>query len=191
MDAFLADTSAQAVERVIDSLLERSAYGEHMAVNWLDAARYADSNGYNNDPPRYNWRWRDWAIEAFNRNLPFDQFLTEQLAGDLLPGATVEQQLATGFNRNHSVTTEGGVIDEEYRLEYVADRVNTTATVFMGLSMRCARCHDHKFDPILQKEYYCLFGVLQSGTGKGFSQGARRQPDACNPGADQNAARSH
>ena len=176
MDAFLADTSAQAVERVIDSLLERNAYGEHMAVNWLDAARYADSNGYNNDPPRYNWRWRDWAIEAFNRNLPFDQFLTEQLAGDLLPGATVEQQLATGFNRNHSVTTEGGVIAEEYRLEYVADRVNTTATVFMGLSMRCARCHDHKFDPILQKEYYAFSAFFNQVPEKGSHRGLVGNP---------------
>jgi hypothetical protein len=176
MDAFLADTSAQAVERVIDSLLGRTAYGEHMAVNWLDAARYADTNGYNNDPPRYNWRWRDWAIEAFNRNLPFDQFLTEQLAGDLLPGATVEQQLATGFNRNHSITTEGGVIDEEYRLEYVADRVNTTATVFMGLSMRCARCHDHKFDPILQKEYYAFSAFFNQVPETGFYKGPIGNP---------------
>ena len=176
MDAFLADTSARAVEQVFDSLLERRAYGEHMAVNWLDAARYADSNGYNNDPPRYNWRWRDWAIEAFNRNLPFDQFLTEQLAGDLLPGATVEQQLATGFNRNHSVTTEGGVIDEEYRLEYVADRVNTTATVFMGLSMRCARCHDHKFDPILQKEYYSFSAFFNQVPEKGSHRGLVGNP---------------
>jgi hypothetical protein len=176
MDAFLADTSAQALERVIDSLLGRNAYGEHMAVNWLDAARYADSNGYNNDPPRYNWRWRDWAIDAFNRNLPFDQFLTEQLAGDLLPDATVEQQLATGFNRNHSVTTEGGVIDEEYRLEYVADRVNTTATVFMGLSMRCARCHDHKFDPILQKEYYAFSAFFNQVPEKGSHRGLVGNP---------------
>jgi hypothetical protein len=176
MDAFLADTSAQAVERVIDSLLGRSSYGEHMAVNWLDAARYADTNGYNNDPPRYNWRWRDWAIEAFNRNLPFDQFLTEQLAGDLIPGATVDQQLATGFNRNHSVTTEGGVIDEEYRLEYVADRVNTTATVFMGLSIRCARCHDHKFDPILQKEYYAFSAFFNQVPETGFYNGPIGNP---------------
>jgi mono/diheme cytochrome c family protein len=176
MDAFLADTSAQAVERVIDSLLGRTSYGEHMAVNWLDAARYADTNGYNNDPPRYNWRWRDWAIEAFNRNLPFDQFLTEQLAGDLIPGATVEQQLATGFNRNHSVTTEGGVIDEEYRLEYVADRVNTTATVFMGLSIRCARCHDHKFDPILQKEYYAFSAFFNQVPETGFYNGPIGNP---------------
>jgi hypothetical protein len=189
MDTFLADTSAQAVERVIDSLLGRTAYGEHMAVNWLDAARYADTNGYNNDPPRYNWRWRDWAIEAFNRNLPFDQFLTEQLAGDLLPDATVEQHLATGFNRNHSVTTEGGVIDEEYRLEYVADRVNTTATVFMGLSMRCARCHDHKFDPISQKEYYAFSAFFNQVPETGFHKGgANPKPIISVPTKTQTAA---
>lgn len=156
IDAFVADNSPLAAGKLVDQLLAREAFGEHMAVSWLDAARYADTNGYNNDTPRYNWRWRDWVIGAFNRNLPFDQFLTEQLAGDLIPENSTDQKLATGFNRNHNVTSEGGIIDEEYRLEYVADRVHTTATVFMALSLRCARCHDHKFDPITQKEYYAF-----------------------------------
>jgi hypothetical protein len=156
IDAFVADHSPDAVDELVDRLLGRATYGEHMAVGWLDAARYADTNGYNNDTPRYNWRWRDWVIGAFNRNLSYDQFLTEQLAGDLIPECSAEQQLATGFNRNHNVTSEGGIIDEEYRLEYVADRVHTTATVFMALSLQCARCHDHKFDPILQKDYYAF-----------------------------------
>lgn len=156
IDTFVSDPSPGAVESLIDRLLARESYGEHMAVAWLDAARYADTNGYNNDTPRFNWRWRDWVIGAFNRNLPFDQFLVEQIAGDLIPDASADQRLATGFNRNHNVTSEGGIIDEEYRLEYVADRVHTTATVFMALSLQCARCHDHKFDPISQGEYYAF-----------------------------------
>ncbi|MEO1835668.1 MAG: DUF1553 domain-containing protein [Akkermansiaceae bacterium] len=168
IDAFVSDHSPQAIEKVIDQYLARESYGEHLAVGWLDAARYADTNGYNNDTPRYNWRWRDWVIGAFNRNLPFDQFLTEQLAGDLLPEATLDQKLATGFNRNHNVTSEGGIIDEEYRLEYVADRVHTVATTFMALSLRCARCHDHKFDPVTQKEYYALSAFFNQVPESGY-----------------------
>lgn len=137
-NAFLADQSPTAFEKVVDRLLESPRYAERMAMHWLDAARYADTNGYNNDEVRTLWPWRDWVIDAFARNLPYDQFLTEQLAGDLLPGATLGQKVATGFNRNHVLTTEGGIIEEEYRVEYVADRVHTTATVFMALSLQCA-----------------------------------------------------
>ncbi len=168
LDSFLADRRADAVERAVDRLLGSDRYGEHMAVAWLDAARYADTNGYNNDTPRANWRWRDWVVSAFNRNLPFDQFVVEQLAGDLLPGATRDQRVATGFNRNHSVTSEGGIIDEEYRLEYVADRVHTTSLVFMALSLQCARCHDHKFDPISQREYYQFFAYFNQVPETGY-----------------------
>jgi mono/diheme cytochrome c family protein len=162
IDAFLADTSPEAYEHVIDRLLESPRYGERMAVDWLDAARYADTHGFNNDTMRYMWRWRDWVIEAFNQNMPFDRFTIEQLAGDLLPEPTLEQRIATGFNRNHVINSEGGIIPEEYRVEYVADRVHTTATVFMGLSMGCARCHDHKFDPITQREYYQFFAFFNN-----------------------------
>ena len=139
---------------VVDRLLTSSRYGERMAMQWLDAARYADTNGYNNDETRTMWPWRDWVIKAFTDGMPYDQFLTEQLAGDLLPEASVSQKVATGFSRNHVLTTEGGVFEEEYHVEYVADRVHTTATVFLAMSLQCARCHDHKYDPLTQKEYY-------------------------------------
>lgn len=149
-------TSAKEVvyEEVVDHLLHSSRHGERMAMQWLDAARYADTNGYNNDETRTMWPWRDWVIRAFTDGMPYDQFLTEQLAGDLLPNATVSQRVATGFNRNHVLTTEGGIFEEEYHVEYVADRVHTTATVFLATSLQCARCHDHKYDPLTQKEYY-------------------------------------
>jgi len=139
---------------VVDRLLASPRYGEQMAMHWLDAARYADTNGYNNDETRTMWPWRDWVIQAFASGMPYDQFLTEQLAGDLLPNATLSQKVATGFSRNHVLTTEGGIIEEEYHVEYVADRVHTTATVFLALSMQCARCHDHKYDPVSQRDYY-------------------------------------
>ena len=157
---FIADTRADAFERVVDRLLASPRFGEHWARAWLDAARFADTNGYNNDEERTMWAWRDWVINALNSNLPFDRFLTEQLAGDLLPGATRQQQVATGFSRNHVLTTEGGIIEEEYRVEYVADRVHTTATAFLGLTMQCARCHDHKFDPLTQRDYYRMFAFF-------------------------------
>ena len=131
-----------------------------MTLDWLDAARYADTHGFNNDTTRYMWRWRDWTINAFNSGMPFDQFVTEQLAGDLLPNPTLDQRIATGFNRNHVINSEGGIIPEEYRVEYVADRVHTTATILLGLSMGCARCHDHKFDPLTQREYYQFFAFF-------------------------------
>ena len=160
VDAFLKDASPDAYGKVVDRLLASPCYGERMAFRWMEAARYGDTNGYQTDGPRDMWRWRDWVIDAFNRNLPYDRFTIEQLAGDLLPGATLEQRIATGFSRNHRTSGEGGIIPEEYRVEYVADRAQTTATVFMGLTMGCARCHDHKYDPISQKEFYRLFAYF-------------------------------
>jgi hypothetical protein len=162
LDAFLADTSPDAYERVVDRLLASPRYAERMALAWLDTARYADSNGFNNDEARTQWPWRDWVLDAFRRNLPYDRFVVEQLAGDLLPDATLSQRVASAFHRNQVYNTEGGIIPEEYRVEYVADRVHTTATVFLGLSMQCARCHDHKFDPISQREYYQFAAFFNS-----------------------------
>jgi hypothetical protein len=162
VDAFLADNSPNAYEKVVDRLLASPRYGERMAARWLDAARYADTNGYQNDGERYMWRWRDWVLDAFNANIPFDQFTVEQLAGDLLPHPTLGQRIATGFNRNHRGNGEGGVIPEEYAVEYVVDRVDTTATVWLGLTMGCARCHDHKYDPIRQREFYQVFAYFNN-----------------------------
>jgi hypothetical protein len=173
IDDFLNDASPNAYERVVDRLLSSPRYGERMAFRWLDAARYADTNGYQIDGDRSMWRWRDWVIEAFNRNLPFDQFVVEQLAGDLLPNATLNQRIATAFNRNHRINAEGGIVPEEYRNEYVVDRVDTTSTVFMGLTMGCARCHNHKYDPFTQREYYQLTAYFNSidEDGHSFDQG--------------------
>ena len=160
--AFLSDTSPEAYEKVVDRLLASEAYGERMTVDWLDISRYADSYGFQVDRERDVWAWRDWVIKAFNTNLPFDQFITWQIAGDMLPNATDEQILATAFNRLHQQETEGGSVEEEYRVEYVCDRVQTFATAFLGLTFECARCHDHKYDPITQKEYYGLFAMFQN-----------------------------
>ncbi|GJM30174.1 MAG: hypothetical protein DHS20C17_28090 [Cyclobacteriaceae bacterium] len=160
LDDFLSDNSPDAYEKQVDRLLASPAYGERMASIWLEAARYADSHGYQDDRPRSIWPWRDWVIRAFNENLSYDDFITWQLAGDLLPNPTYDQKLATAFNRNHAITQEGGVINEEYITEYVADRTNTVSTAFMGLTMQCARCHDHKYDPISQKEYYQMFAFF-------------------------------
>src|SRR5579862_9511834 len=162
IDAFLKDSSANAYEKVVDRLLTSPRYGERMAFRWLDGARYADSNGYQFDGERIMWRWRDWVINAFNRNEPFNQFALEQLAGDMLPNATPEQIIATGFNRNHRANTEDGIIPEEYAVEYVADRVDTTSTVFLGTTLGCARCHNHKYDPFTQKEYYQVFAYFNN-----------------------------
>ena len=168
--AFLADTTPGAYERVVDRLLASPRYGERMAFRWMEAARYGDTNGYQTDGPRHMWRWRDWVIDAFNRNMPYDRFVVEQLAGDLMPNATLAQRVATGFNRNHRTNGEGGIIPEEYRVEYVADRTQTTATVFLGLTLGCARCHDHKYDPLTQKDFYRLFAYFnQIPNEKGFS----------------------
>jgi hypothetical protein len=162
LDAFLADTSPTAYEKVVDRLLLSPRYGERMAYPWLDAARYADSIGYQRDGPRFMWRWRDWVIDAFNRNMPYDQFTIEQLAGDLLPNPTLEQRIATGFNRNHRGNAENGVIAEEYAVEQVVDRVDTAGTLFLGMSIGCTRCHNHKYDPITAKEYYQLFAYFNN-----------------------------
>ncbi|MSU27514.1 MAG: DUF1553 domain-containing protein [Pedosphaera sp.] len=162
VDAFAKDSSPNAYEKLVDRLLASPHYGERMAVDWLDIARYADSYGFQVDREREMWPWRDWVIKSFNENLPFDKFVTAQLAGDLLPKATDDQILATAFNRLHQQETEGGSVEEEYRVEYVADRVQTFATAFLGLTFECARCHDHKYDPIAQKEYYGLFSFFQN-----------------------------
>ena len=155
-ESFLEDQTQRAYERQVDRLLNSPRYGEHAARHWLDAARYADTNGYHIDNERFMWPWRDWVVRAFNRNQPFDQFTLEQLAGDLLDEPTREQLIATGFHRNHMINFEGGAIPEEYRTQYVFDRTDTTATVWLGLTAECAKCHDHKFDPISQREYYQL-----------------------------------
>ena len=156
IDAFLSDESRDAYERLVNRLLQSDRFGEHMASSWLDVARYSDTYGYQVDRDRFVWPWRDWVVRAFNRNLPYDQFITDQLAGDLLPNATDDQILATTFNRLHPQKVEGGSTPEEFRIEYVADRTQTFGTAFLGLAFECARCHDHKYDPILQKEYYQL-----------------------------------
>jgi hypothetical protein len=166
VDAFRADPSADAYEKVVDRLLKSPRYGERMAMDWLDAARYADTNGYQNDFARTMWPWRDWVIGAFNKNEPFDRFVVEQMAGDLLPGPE-RNVLATAFNRNNRTVTEAGSIDEEWRVENAVDRVETTATVFLGLTLGCARCHDHKFDPVSQREFYGFFGFFNSVNEKG------------------------
>ncbi|NBB19643.1 DUF1553 domain-containing protein [Runella sp. CRIBMP] len=167
MDSFLADKSPNAYEKAVDELLKNPAYGEKMAVYWLDLARYADSHGYQDDGYRTQWPWRDWVIHALNTNMPYDQFVTWQLAGDLLPNRDNEalykqQLLATGFNRNHKITEEGGVIPEEYRIGYVTDRNDLFGKAFLGMTLECAHCHDHKYDPFSQKEYYQLFAFFNN-----------------------------
>ncbi len=169
VNAFVRDTSENAFEKVVDRLLKSERFGEHMSRHWLDAARYADTNGYQYDLEREQWVWRDWVIHALNSNMPFDQFTVEQLAGDLLPGATDQQRLATAFHRNHPITIEGGVVDEEYRTEYVVDRVVTTSTVWLGLTMTCCRCHDHKYDPISQPEFYSFFSFFNNVPERGLN----------------------
>ncbi len=167
IDIFLKDTDSNAFEKVVDQLLASEAYGERMSSDWLDVARYADSHGYQDDLERTMWPWRDWVIHAFNSNLPFDKFITWQLAGDLLDNPTKEQILATGFNRNHKITQEGGVVDEEYRVEYVMDRTITTTKSLIGITMECSRCHDHKYDPISQKEFYQVYSFFNQIDEKG------------------------
>ena len=157
LDAFVADPSDEAYVAVVERLLASPRYGERMAWDWLDAARYADTDGFQADPTRDMWPWRDWLVDALNRNLPFDELTLEMLAGDLLPDATPEQVLASGFHRNHVTNGEGGRIAEETRVENVFDRVETTGSVWLGLTVGCARCHDHKFDPITQVEYFGLY----------------------------------
>lgn len=162
IDDFLNDDSPDAYEKVVDRLLASERYGEKMAVSWMDLSRFADTHGYTVDRYRPMWPWRDWVIQAFNENMPFDQFVTWQLAGDLFPDATPEQRLATGFNRNHAQNMEGGIVNEEFRVEYVADRTNTLGIAFLGITMECARCHDHKFDPISIEDYYSVFSFFNN-----------------------------
>lgn len=184
IDAFVRDSSADAYEKVVDRLLADERYGERMASDWLDVARYADSSGYQRDSARIAWKWRDWVIQALNKNMPFDQFTIEQLAGDLLDNATLEQKIATGFNRNHPVNTEAGEELDEYRSAYVIDRVHTTATTWLGLTVACAQCHDHKYDPISQQEFYSFYGFFNSIKEKDSGRGRNPKPAIAAPGPD-------
>ncbi|MCR9197284.1 MAG: DUF1553 domain-containing protein [Planctomycetaceae bacterium] len=167
IDAFLADTSDQAYEKAVDRLLASPHFGERMAVIWMDAARYGDTSVFHADGPRDMWAWRDWVIDSYNANKPFSQFTIEQLAGDLLPQPNTSQKVATGFLRNNATTDEGGLIEEEYRVEYAIDRVKTTSMVWLGLSMECAQCHNHKYDPITQQEYYQFFAYFNQAADRG------------------------
>jgi hypothetical protein len=177
VDDFLADRSPDAYEKVVDRLLNSVHYGERMAVDWLDAARYADTNGYQVDRDREVFAWRDWVIHAFNANLPFDQFTLEQFAGDLLPDATLTQKIATGFHRNHMMNEEGGIIPDEFLAEYLADRVETTAAVWLGQTFNCTRCHDHKYDPFTQRDFYSMKAFFNSvpEPGRGFYERSHRE----------------
>lgn len=177
VESFVNDTSEDAYEKLVDRLLMSPRYGERMAVQWLDFARYADSNGFQVDSSRYQWPWRDWVITAFNQNMPFDQFTIEQNAGDMLPGATEAQILATGFHRNHKLNGEGGIIAEEWRIETVIDRVETMGLTWLGLTFNCCRCHDHKYDPISQREFYQLFAYYNNVPESGTLQGESRNTE--------------
>jgi hypothetical protein len=176
VDAFIDDEGPGAFERFADRRLASPRFGERLAARWLEAARYADTSGYQTDGERQMWRWRDWVIDAFNAGMPFDQFTVEQLAGDLLTGATVEQRIATGFNRNHRGNSEGGIIPEEYLVEYAADRVDATATVWLGLTLACARCHDHKYDPISHEEFYQVFAYFNNVRERGKARKLGNSP---------------
>ncbi|MEL6651730.1 MAG: DUF1549 and DUF1553 domain-containing protein, partial [Bacteroidota bacterium] len=173
---FLQDERPDAYERLVDRLLADPAFGERWAWDWLDAARYADTNGFQGDPERTMWPWRDWVIQAFNDNMPYDQFTIEQLAGDLIPAHSEKQVLATAFNRNHMINGEGGRIPEETRVENVFDRVETLGTLWLGLTVNCSRCHDHKYDPLTQKEYYQLFDYFNQTSEKGGITSGRIPP---------------
>ncbi len=168
VERFVNDPDPNAYEKLVDELLSSERYGERMTLAWMDAARYGDSSVFHADGVRDMWPWRDWVINAYNNNMPFDQFTVEQLAGDLIPDATVSQKVASGFNRNHGTTDEGGAIAEEYRVEYIVDRVKTTSNVWLGLSMECAQCHDHKYDPISQKEYYQFYAYFNRSSDPGM-----------------------
>ncbi|HSI76781.1 MAG TPA: PSD1 and planctomycete cytochrome C domain-containing protein, partial [Lunatimonas sp.] len=165
---YVEDDSPEATDKIIDRLLSDTAFGERMAVLWMDISRYSDSYGYQDDNIRTQWPYRDWVIHAFNKNLPYDTFITWQLAGDLLPDANKEQILATAFNRNHKYTEEGGVIEEEYRIEYILDKTNTFTKAILGLTVECAQCHDHKYDPISQENYFQLFSFFNNTPEKGY-----------------------
>ncbi len=181
MDKFLADKSADAYEKMVDALLQTPQYGEKMAVHWMDVARYADSYGFQDDNIRTQWPWRDWVIHAFNNNIPYDKFITWQLAGDMLPDADKEKILATGFFRNHKYTEEGGVIEEEYRIQYLMDKTKTFSKAILGISMECAQCHDHKYDPFSQKDYYSLLAFFNNTKEKGYEGDVSVSKPAKNP----------
>ncbi|HYE75185.1 MAG TPA: DUF1549 domain-containing protein, partial [Blastocatellia bacterium] len=193
IDDFLADNSPNAYEKVVDRLLASPHYGERWARPWLDLARYADSHGYEKDRPRVMWKYRDWVINALNKDMPFDQFTIEQLAGDMLPNATTDQLIATGFHRNTMLNQEGGVDDEEARWETLVDRVNTTATVWLGSTVACAQCHNHKYDPFTQREYYKLMAFFDNQEYKiidlGQSEGWVIEPELELPTPEQEAKR--
>lgn len=181
MDKFLADKSENAYEKMIDALLQTPQYGEKMALHWMDVARYADSYGYQDDNIRTQWPWRDWVIHAFNTNMPYDQFLTWQIAGDMLPGAGKDAILATGFFRNHKYTEEGGVIPEEYRIEYLVDKTKTYGRGILGITLECAQCHDHKYDPFSQKAYYSMLAFFNNTTEVGYEGDVSVSKPAKNP----------
>ncbi len=181
MDEFLNDNSPQAYEKMIDKLLAMPQFGEKMAIHWMDVARYADSYGYQDDNIRTQWPWRDWVIHAFNKNMPYDQFLTWQIAGDMLPNANKEQILATGFFRNHKYTEEGGVIDEEYRVEYLVDKTKTFGKGILGITIECAQCHDHKYDPFSQHDYYSLLAFFNNTKEIGYEGDVSISKPAKNP----------
>jgi len=182
IDAFVSDQSSNAYENLVDRLLASEHYGERMAIEWLDAARYGDTSVFHADGPRDMWGWRDWVIRSYNDNMPFDQFTVWQLGGDLLPNPTVEQRVATAFNRNHATTDEGGAIAEEYRVEYVVDRVKTTSTVWLGMTMECAQCHEHKYDPVSHKEYYQFYAFFNQTTDTGMqTRGGNAAPTVAIP----------
>lgn len=186
VDAFLNDRSSDAYPKVVERLLGSPHYGERMALDWLDASRFADTHGFHIDSARDMTRWREWVIEAFNHNMPFDQFTTEQIAGDLLPDATLSQKIASGFNRNHMITYEGGAIPEEYLTAYIVDRVNTTGTVWLGLTVGCTQCHDHKFDPMTQKEFYQLYAFFNNVPEQGLDgRNGNASPAIPVPSAEQ------
>ena len=189
VDAFLADRSGDAYEKVVDRLLDSPRYGEHMARFWLDAARYGDTHGLHLDNYREIWPYRDWVIKAFRDNKPFDQFIVEQLAGDLLPNPRLDQLIATGYNRCHVSTSEGGSIEEEVYVRNVVDQVDTNGTVFLGLTVGCARCHDHKYDPVRTKDYYSTFAFFNNIDGPALDGNAAQwAPIAKVPSPDQKAA---
>src|SRR5690554_142204 len=181
LEEFVASDSPEAYAQIVDQLLADPAYGEKMAILWMDIARYSDSYGYQDDNVRTQWPYRDWAIHAFNSNLSYDKFITWQLAGDLLPNANKEQILATAFNRNHKYTEEGGVIDEEYRVEYVLDKTNTFSKAILGMTVECAQCHDHKYDPISQENYFQLFAFFNNTPEKGYEGDVSQSKPAKTP----------
>ncbi|MEO6232315.1 MAG: PSD1 and planctomycete cytochrome C domain-containing protein [Ferruginibacter sp.] len=180
-DHFLADNADNAYEKIVDALLQTPQYGEKMAVHWMDVARYADSYGYQDDNIRTQWPWRDWVIHAFNKNIPYDQFITWQIAGDMLPDANKEEILATGFFRNHKYTEEGGVIPEEYRIEYLRDKTKTFSKGIMGVTLECAQCHDHKYDPFSQKDYYSMMAFFNNTKEVGYEGDVGTSKPAKNP----------